>query len=260
MREAGAPQARWPAAVGVAIWLVGLLFPVWWWHPGTLVDALKQPSNLALGVASARWPGEVANRLRTHSLPDGVEAQALQLLSAHGWGSEGGEGDGWWGDAPVHTLRGVFVPPAAGGTARLLLLYASLGQKEVARCHACAPAISVFEFEQGGAPGWQLARFAVDGARLGSWGEMPPFHVLDWAPGQTGVFFVLSDGAQGHVSHELRGFRWVQGQWLEVLSQLVGEEPGDEDTEGHTPPAWSATWVLGRTPEGVLRIQWKGIR
>lgn len=269
MREPGACSAAcsdgsvggWLAAGGVAVLLMGMLFPVWWWHPGTLADAMKQPSNLEVGVTSAVWPSEVANRLRTYALPGNVEAEALRHLAVHGWAAGEAESGGRWVEAPVHTLRGVFAP-RAGGAARLLLVYSSLDAEESARCHACAPAISVFEFEQRTDLGWQLVRLAVDGTRLGSWGEMPPFHVLDWEPGHTGVFFVLTDGAQGHVSHEVLGFRWELGQWQEVLSQLVGDDPSGPggDTEGHTQPAWSATWVLGRTPEGALRIQWKGIR
>jgi hypothetical protein len=220
---------------------------VWWGPLPLLTHALAQRSALAWGVASqAFWPGEVNNRLRLQALQKSMQDDASNLLRAHDWVAALGT------DAPLHTLQGVFVQRWPGRVPRQLLVYVSSGAAAHSDCHACAPVASFFEFEQSDVPGWRLARSAVAGVQLGAWGRLAPLHVLDLVPGQVGVFFMVSDGAQGHDSDELRGFGWVRGQWQEVLSEVVGDSVVDET--GHV-LSWQAAWALERPPVGGLRIR-----
>lgn len=113
-------------------------------------------------------------------------------------------------------------------------------------CHACAPYLSLFEYEKVDT-GWRLVTTNIAVCRAGQWGELPPLSAIVVAEDKFGV--LLEDGytAQGWTNCTTSLYVRVGDRFKNVLKLLVSQ--GDPDGR-----SWSSLIKVQDTKSGLFNL------
>lgn len=120
---------------------------------------------------------------------------------------------------------------------------------EGADCHACAPYLSLFEFERHG-NGWELVTSDVAISRFGQWGRLPKLGVHAIAADRYGIF--LQDGymAQGWGVGITSVHVCVGDKFKQVLNLITSQM----NPEGQ---GWNSKLTMRTTASGLYDIEVK---
>lgn len=152
----------------------------------------------------------------------GVAKQKVdQLLEAYAWD------ESQWGlESPlVHNLAGNYNLIYKGREGMVLVTATATEKFD---CHACAPYLSFFEFENVD-DSWSLVTTDICAYRAGSWGEPPRLSVRVLAEERYAVF--MEDGymAQGHITSVTTVIARIGNSFQEVLCILDSESSPNEE-------------------------------
>jgi hypothetical protein len=128
-------------------------------------------------------------------------------------------------------------------------------------CHACAPRLSLFEFERSRL-GWTLGDSAIAVTRWGQWGQVAPNDVKVFVVGEN-IYALFLDGTgmgQGYVSSKTS----VQARVGDRYQEILNLQTSADDSGSMLPGAekWTSTIKIQPGTSGFydLLVERKGVR
>ncbi len=163
-----------------------------------------------------------------------AKTMVLDLLQKHGNGPEYGyETDA--DEIMEHDVLSFYAVPF-GENDKMIAIASSIPKGH--NCHACLPALSVFEFEKTG-EAWHIEKKYIDCIKLGNWG-VPPSDIEILSIGYNTFGVVIKDGysSNGKFEVTMSILTPIAGKMVEVFSVMVKNDDSAVDGVAHN--SWTS--------------------